>query len=324
MKHFLIYLVLILEAILIASCEIFGTRSPQNLGLKGQHVTGLYSDGNYIIAGTEKGIFLSTDSGDNWILADSAIYLNNFLVPNNISPPSIRLTIWGDDSTIFAGIEGGESAGVLLSTDKGKTWRQKDTYFTEEINGGFTKIGNTIFVGTNHGVFFTTDAGSSWQAAADTNKMHPVFSLASIGTTLFAGIPNIGVFRSTDKGKTWAIVNHGLTNTSTLTLTTLSSKLYVGVRQAFDTANGGVFISNNNGENWNPLNNKLTSHTVNVLYSTNSTLFAGTNSGVYFSADQGSMWNLFDSVDASTFTSNDSYLFIGTNNGVKRYPLSQF
>jgi len=325
MKRLVFFGIFIITTSLITACTIFSSGDPTKITrLKGHDVTGIFANGNRIIAGTEKGIFLSTDNGKNWILADSTVHLNNFFIPNNMSPPPIQITIWGDDNTIFAGIEGGESAGVLVSSDNGDTWKQKDTNFIEEVNGGFTQIGSTIFVGTNHGVFFTTNEGSRWKAAADTSKIHPVFSVFSIGSVLFAGVPDEGVFRSTDKGKTWSTANNGLTNTATLAFTALNSKLFVGVRQATDTSTAGVFVSKDNGANWNPLDNKLTSHTINVLYSNDKTLFAGTKRGIYFSADQGNKWNLFDSIYATSFASNDSYLFIGTNGGIKRYPLSQF
>ena len=64
-------------------------------------------------------------------------------------------------------------------------------------------------------------------------------------STLYAGDPNTGVFKSTDGGNSWTASNTGLPGVSTLAIDpTTPSTLYVG------TPSTGVFKSTDGGGSW--------------------------------------------------------------------------
>ena len=76
-------------------------------------------------------------------------------------------------------------------------------------------------------------------------------------TNLFVGAPFFGVFRTTDYGANWVLVNNGLTNLYVNDLTfypETSGNLFAG------TDGSGVFMSTDNGTNWSPVNDGLGSN----------------------------------------------------------------
>ena len=83
----------------------------------------------------------------------------------------------------------------------------------------------------------------------------PIFALAidaATPTTLYAGTA-IGVFKSTDGGRDWGLVNAGLTDTyvRALAIDALTpTTLYAGTH-------GGVFKSTDGGATWEKLKNGL-------------------------------------------------------------------
>lgn len=184
--------------------------------------------------------------------------------------------------------------------------------------------GNNLFVGSN-GVFLTTNNGGSWSAAGLANQS--INKLAILGSILFAGTNDSGVYSSTNKGTNWIRITNGLpSNMSVTVLTVLGTNIFAGFFNGLSslyisTNNGanwtgisshhtlslaisgtnifagtysdGVFLSTNNGSNWTPINNGLTglALTIRSLLVVGSNIFAGTPWGIYKSTDNGGSWN---------------------------------
>ncbi len=89
---------------------------------------------------------------------------------------------------------------------------------------------------------------------------------------IFAGTSG-GIFRSTNNGDSWMVVNTGLTNMTVRAFAINSSgHIFVG------TFGGGVFRSTNNGSSWTPVISGLTNLEVFTLALNSSGLmFVGTN-----------------------------------------------
>jgi photosystem II stability/assembly factor-like uncharacterized protein len=106
-----------------------------------------------------------------------------------------------------------------------------------------------------------------------------------------------GVYKTTNGGNTWSVINNGLTDKHVLTLVVdpmTPSTLYVGTCNGGD-CKGGIFKSVDGGESWMPINNGLTadwSIWVLAIDPTNpSILYAGTGgAGVFKSTDGGETW----------------------------------
>lgn len=128
MKRIVVYLSLVSFAGLLTGCNLL-ERSEDPLGnskLQNLSVTGLYANGNHIVAATGNYIFLSVDNGSTWRLVDTTIVRSDSTsgpLPhdfNNLGFIS-RTTLFGNGSFILAGVDDGEHGGILVSTDNGRT-----------------------------------------------------------------------------------------------------------------------------------------------------------------------------------------------------------
>ena len=84
------------------------------------------------------------------------------------------------------------------------------------------------------------------------------------------------MFRSTDNGTNWSLINDGLSSAVTLALAVSGNYLFAG------TFGNGIYISTNNGTNWTPANNGLTYPNIMSFAVSGDNIFAGTISGVVF------------------------------------------
>jgi len=176
-------------------------------------------------------------------------------------------------------------------------------------------------------IIFTPSTISAQWVQTSAQVSIGTWCLASSGSTIFAGTTD-GVFRSTDNGLTWSILNTGLTNTNVWSLAIAGSNIFAGTAK-------GVFRSNNNGLTWESTDTKLANMGIESLHSTGILLFAGTSgNGVFRSSNNGTVWTSASSGITDnyifTVTSNGSTIYSGTgmgvfsstNNGITWAPLS--
>ncbi len=255
-------------------------------GPPGGNVTALAIDPvlpSTVYAGTDGGVFRSTDGGATWAVANSGL-TNPFVAALAIDPIT--------PSTLYAGTGG----GVFKSTDAAATWGTANvglpttdvralaidpstpsTLYAGALFGG-------VFIG---GVFKSIDAGATWGAALTDDFLFALAIDPSTPSTLYAATAR-GVFKSTDAGATWSIT--GLPSTAgSLAIDPITpSRLYAG------TGGGGVYKSTDAGATWRAANDGLTNTDVRALAIdpiTPSTLYAGTAGGVFKSTDEGATWS---------------------------------
>ena len=235
--------------------------------------------GTNLFAGTDDGVFLSTDNGTSWIK------VNNGLTSTNVRAFAIS------GMNLFAGTYG----GVFLFTNNGTSWTDVSTGLTSLWVTSFAISGSNLFAGTNSGVYLSTDNGTSW-SDVNAGMVDPhANTFAFIDTNLFAGTSLNGVLLSADNGTNWTYVNNGLKHTNVRVLTVCGSDLYAG------TDSGGVFLSNNNGKSWTDVSIGLTNANVNAL--------------VVKSAEDGSGTSLFAGAGGGIWSEVRGGIFLSTNNG---------
>ena len=102
-------------------------------------------------------------------------------------------------------------------------------------------------------------------------------ALTAVGSdTVFAGSFGMGVFRSEDRGESWAPASQGLTDPFILSLeASRDGSLYAG------TVRGGVFRSRDGGKTWEGINRGLKRLQIKALLASKGTVYAGTGDGVY-------------------------------------------
>ncbi|MFM8552603.1 MAG: hypothetical protein ACKOCD_09930 [Nitrospiraceae bacterium] len=102
---------------------------------------------------------------------------------------------------------------------------------------------------------------------------------------VYAGSFGQGVFRSQDRGKSWAPANEGLRDQYILSLAVAEDgTVYVG------TLRGGLFKSVNGGKSWQAVNDGLKRLEVKALLPDRRVLYAGTSDGVYRLGEGEGQW----------------------------------
>jgi photosystem II stability/assembly factor-like uncharacterized protein len=268
-----------------------------------------------IYAGTNTGVFKSTDSGNSW---------------NNPLPVSFRKILAfapQNPSVVFALNAGGFPPDSLVgSTDGGNTWRFINFPLVQNnnirsiiqlavdptnVSTFYVTAKNSVF--GNSPVLKTTDGGVTWQT---TNKgLSGNTSFISIDpknpSTLYA--QDTDLFRSANGGKKWK-------------LTDIAGIAFSDV--SFDSANSsivyasgnGLFKSTNSGESWNEIDNNLFNiQKLLVDPANSSTMYAISSGKIYKSTDGGKVWkDVNPNSNASVISlaidpKTPSTLYAGTN-----------
>ncbi len=107
--------------------------------------------GNKIYAGTERGLFVSTNDGMTW---DSLFKVTPFASIPIISIQAFENTI----------ITGTRHYGMQISTDNGKSWSKDNIYIKNTVEiYTFLLMNKKLHAGTDGGLFYSTNNGSNWE-----------------------------------------------------------------------------------------------------------------------------------------------------------------
>jgi hypothetical protein len=148
-------------------------------GLTSSNVYSLAMSGTNILAGTFNGIFLSTNNGTNWNSVNIGL----------TSAWVYALSVNG--ANVFAGT----SKGVVVSTDNGASWTQKNSGLTDTYINALAVSGPNILAGTDNGVFLSKNSGANWTQINTGLAGIKVSALAIVGADVLAGIKNMGVWK---------------------------------------------------------------------------------------------------------------------------------
>ncbi|MGE5351983.1 MAG: VPS10 domain-containing protein [Acidobacteriota bacterium] len=236
--------------------------------------------GDTLFAGTDRGIFISSNNGEQWN------------APSGGMAPGEYITgLTATDSSIIAGT----LFGLFRSTDRGNSWEAVilDSQIVWIDISSLQTAGKNVLAGTYQGMYISGDKGKTWKKANTGIVSTPIISLAARGGTIFAS--SHGIFRSTDEGANWQEVNKGITYTEFGY--PYINKLFVKDSIIFAGSEGsGILISTDNGESWSQSNNGFSLGTDSVISvttfaSSGNNIFAGTyDKGVYMSTDNGKNW----------------------------------
>ena len=209
-------------------------------------IPSLAFNGNTIYAGTDNGVYVSSNNGQDWTLTP----LDNEII--------FALAVNGNN--VYAG--GGY--GFLSSTNGGQNWTQ--TSFNE-IGLSLALKGNDVYVGTYNGIFYSTNNAVTWNPTPLNNQI--VRSLAITGNTIVAGTDYNGVFISTNSGANWSQTT--LNDKDVYSLAMNNNYIYAG------TFEKGIYISSNNGQSWTAKNQGLGEATVSALMVSGGFIYSGTD-----------------------------------------------
>ncbi len=222
----------------------------------------------------------------------------------------------GSGQYLFAASDVGS---VFRSANNGDNWTRVNNGLTPRIGDkvySLAAIGTTIFAGTADGVFRSTNNGDVWTKASAGLPNRPITSLVVSGTTIIAGTTG-AVFRSTNNGDSWGATGALQTGSDVVAIAVSGTAIFAG------TASGGVFRSTNNSDSWVAVNTGLTNLNVTAIGVAGTRLFAATvGGGVFLSTNNGDSWMAINSgltnPNARAIAVNGTTVMVGTDDGVFR------
>lgn len=180
-------------------------------------------------------------SGDKWdiITYSNELYLAAYgygiyksqigsswtLINNGLNSLNIQCLGY-KDNYMFCG---SRSNGISRSTNVGQNWDPANNGLLTYDVRGLCSNESGIFLftdneGNTSGVYFSSNYGSNWVFSGLTNK--DIVSMVSINNLMFAMVYNEGIYRSTNNGVNWLLVNDGLTNLRAKHLILYNNYLY--------------------------------------------------------------------------------------------------
>ncbi|EAZ80971.1 VPS10 domain-containing protein [Algoriphagus machipongonensis] len=226
----------------------------------------------------ERGIYKSTDGGENWelvLFVDEKTGASELSMDMNY-PEILYAAMWEHQRVPWKVISGGPGSGLYKSTDSGKTWKKIHKGLPEEkgkmaisvSRANSNKVYALIESDTNQdkgGLFASDNAGESWRMVSGDNRLVQrawyyieVFADPNDENTVY--VMSAPALRSIDGGKTWENLPSAHGDYHDLWINPKNSKNMV---LADD---GGAAISFNYAKTWSTQNNMPTAqfYRVNV------------------------------------------------------------
>ncbi len=189
---------------------------------------------------------------------------------------------------------------------------------------------DTLYAGTSNGVYLHGSTG--WEKLDETFNTNVTGILVHSGY-LYASSSTSGIFRSSNKGKSWVKINNNLNSPYVNSIESHKDIIVAGT-------SGGIYISEDNGLQWIDRSSNLGSRDISEILSFNDFIIAGGsnpyNGGVFLSSDGGTSWATKNSgLESKRITSlisvgtnllvstADKGIFISTDNASTWEPINQ-
>ena len=257
------------------------------------------ADRTMYLALQEKGVFRSTDAGEQWML------LNYGLMGRTISKmAAVGNTVFaGTDSGLYrlnanvwerllVGVSGAIYA-LVVSEDSLYVSTGPDFFTLPQIGSKPTKIEQTMYNNNSSlsRVFHSTDLGTSWTEITPTDGSRPIMAPAGINL-LVAGktilVQTITQFRSRDGGQTWVNLGFG---TDSLIQNAFPS-VAANENTFYKTGPSGIHRTTDGGESWHLFMNGIVGTEIQDLLTVNNRFYANAGGDIVQSTDGGESWRV--------------------------------
>jgi len=254
-----------------------------NNGISGSvtRISTLIKISTYLVAGTDAGVFYSTDNGNNWTISAGTSSIGAF-----------SMVIKG--TNLFMSTVGN---GVYKSTTNGTSWSAANTGITNITwMRSIVVKGSDLYAATDgYGIFKSTDDGAHWYTVNTglPGTYYSVSSLAVVGNNIIAGTYGAGVYKSTDNGANWSAINNGISaSDEILAMGVNGTSVYAS------TITGSLFKTNDN-TNWTSVSvGTFTATRFETFYANGSEFYTGCwgfgspekSYGVFKTTDDGLTW----------------------------------
>ena len=294
-KQFLSSVILILLSTYVSHAQNwYEANNPFGGNVLAMHET---NDGA-LLCGTTRGLFKSTDNGENWE-AISGEYENLPVLDVKSTPSGMYISLF--------------SYFLRRSYDEGLNWETIPAQDWTSLSDIVVNDAGLIFLNTNNSVWRSSDNGDTWtQLTVDVNvNLLRKLEISPDGE-LFAGTYNKKIYRSGDNGDTWIelfstdgdIITFGFDGDNTV---------YAG------TLFLGLYKSSDNGDNWSTIPSPPGADgALDIITNSSGDVYvAAFEDDVFKSLDGGMSWeditfNLIDPSVRILFLNSDDELFAGT------------
>lgn len=190
-------------------------------------------------------------------------------------PPAVRSIGAAYREALFLNIHVG---GILRTLDHGATWQPINQGLHLDVHEVATcrKRENAVYAATAGGFYLSEDGGESWQVRNDglanrysrgiaVHPDHPDTILISASPTSPGGWRSRGkrfsLFRTTDDGKQWSKVTHGLPEETDSEIDThgIAFSREISGQVLCSFRSGELYASGDAGESWSTVSNNLPS-----------------------------------------------------------------
>ncbi|MFH1052485.1 MAG: T9SS type A sorting domain-containing protein [bacterium] len=226
---------------------------------------------NIVFAGTDRGIFKSSDEGKKWLKINDETGKVNKLFFDEASNELFAVT----------------SKGVFISKDFGINWQWANTGLNEETSVMYIeKFEDKLYISTlTEGLKFSSIDDINWQNVPDNIDAQYVQTMKSFNAQLF-----FGTTRAFFKFEN----NELLRSVEGLAIQNVNGFVEIG-NVLYSATDIGIYKSSNFGLSWEANNKGLEAVTkITCLISTNDEgIIAGTEKGLYYLENATSTWQKF-------------------------------
>lgn len=197
------------------------------------------SDGAYLYAGTESGIYRSASGTDTWSSINGSLTASNQVYANKFFVSGSNLL------AVFTGtiLQGG---GIWRSSTFGNSWLigHSGMGSNAQVNH-VTQVGGTLYASTSVGIYTSTDNAQNWNVLPSVN--YATYSLAAIADRLVI-VSTFGIRYSTDNGLSWIDATGDPGSPTDAELVAFDGALYALINGV------GCLRSMDNGSTWTEWN----------------------------------------------------------------------
>jgi hypothetical protein len=312
-----------------------GLSFPENGGVKGYKLVINPGNANIVWAGTDNGLFRTTDGGTTW--ANVTYFLTVGGAQTALTSPTYDLIYQpGSTTTMYA-----TSAGPYFykSTDGGITFQRIDRATAGlPTTGGRCQIGVTsansnyvyLLYGTGsvfQGLYLSTNAGSSFSLRSNSPNVLGSQAWRNISIAVSPTnaadvyVGGLDVYKSTNSGTNWTQLSDWATGTASFFCHADIFDMYCDATYLYAATDGGLYRMTRSTDSWVSLNNTMQiaqayrlgiDPTAAAAFVTLGTQDNGTyrNSGATYLSIGGG-----DGMETVVKPSNTNVIYLSTQNG---------